>query len=155
MAAILSAPGTPEYTLLTMWKTTFDNGFYLCPSQALLGCLIFLLNAAITYLSRDPSSPDQKSALPLFLGAIIAISLIPFTLVTIVPLEETLLKRHRVLSRERDEDEAADKSQPLSETANASESAKSRTIMIKWVSRNYIRTLLPVTTLVWVWAVCW
>ncbi|KAJ5089209.1 hypothetical protein N7532_007893 [Penicillium argentinense] len=150
--AILSVPDVSEYAMLSMWRVTFNKGFYLCPTQALLSSLLFLLNAILTFFNQDASSADSKSTYPLVVAAVFAISLVPYTLTVIVPLEETLLKRQGNLSRGNLEQSSKGKVKNTEATADA---IRSREMMERWISLNYIRTLLPLTTVVWVWTRCW
>ncbi|KAJ5303998.1 acyl-CoA N-acyltransferase [Penicillium atrosanguineum] len=152
VAAILSAPDAPEYTALTMWKTTFNRGFYLCPLQAMLCSAIFAVNSIVTLVYGDASMPGHKGFLPLLIGGIISISLVPYTLVTIVPLEETLLERHGSLSRELNQGAKNDKVH--GDTAGVAAAIQTRAIMRKWISLNYVRTLIPALTVVWAWTMC-
>lgn len=149
--AILSVSEVSEHATLSMWRYTFNKGFYMCPTQAFLSSLIFFVNAFLTFLYRDVSSPAIKSVYPLLVAGVLAVSLVPFTLTMIVPLEETLLKRHGKLSRGDNDTPGKGKL----ENGAAVDAAKSREAMKKWVSLNYIRTLLPLTTVIWAWTVCW
>lgn len=134
-----------------MWKSTFNNGFYLCPIQAMLCSFLFCVNALLTFLYGGSPSPDPKPVSPLLIGGVLAISLVPFTLIMIVPLEETLLERHGELSREHSKGAGR---KVHSEAAIAAEAIQSRNLMKKWISRNYVRTLIPAATVLWTWIMC-
>jgi hypothetical protein len=152
MAAILGISDLPEYTALSMWKVTFDRGFYLCPTQAMFSSFIFLVNALLTLIYGQPESSSHNCTLTMLMAGILAISLVPFTLVVIVPLEETLLKRHEKLSRE--DINAMSKGKIHSDTRSISKAIESRRVMGKWVSLNYVRTILPALTVTWIWLMC-
>lgn len=152
MAAILGISNLPEYTALSMWKVTFDRGFYLCPTQAMFSSLVFLLNALLTFVYGQPESSSHNCALTMLVAGILAISLVPFTLFVIVPLEETLLKRHEKLSRE--DIHTISKGNIHSDTGLFSQAIESRRVMEKWVSLNYVRTILPAVTVTWIWLMC-
>ncbi|CAI7654945.1 unnamed protein product [Penicillium glandicola] len=149
--AILSISDISEYATLSMWRVTFNKGFHLCPTQAFLSSLIFFLNAFLTFLYGDASSPDSKSVYPLLIAGFLAISLIPFTLAMIVPLEEALIKRHGTLSREGSN--AFGKGN-ISKEHGAVAATRTRDLMKQWTSLNYTRTVLPLATVIWVWAMC-
>lgn len=113
---------------------------------------IFLVNGFVTFLYGGSSpSPDPKPVIPLLIGGALAISLVPFTLITIVPLEETLLERHGELSRERNQ---GDGRKVHSEAAMAAKAIQSRNLMKTWISRNYVRSLIPAATVLWTWITC-
>lgn len=152
MAAILGISDVSEYTALSMWKVTFDRGFYLCPTQAMFSSFIFLLNALLTFMYGQPESSSRNCVYTMFVAGILAISLVPFTLVTIVPLEEALLERHGKLSREGVH--AMSKGKLQSDAAGTAKAIESRRLMEKWVSLNYVRTVLPALTVSWIWLMC-
>jgi hypothetical protein len=152
MAAILSVSDVAEYTALSMWKVTFDRGFYLCPTQAMFSSFIFFLNAFLTFLNGLLETSSQKRVYMLLIAGVLAISLVPFTLVMIAPREEALLERHRKLSREGPQTVAQGK---LHNNAAATARAiESRRVMETWVSMNYFRTILPALTVFWIWWMC-
>lgn len=148
MAAVLSVSDVGEYTALSMWKVTFNRGFYLCPTQAMFSSSIFFLNAFLTFLYGQPENSSQNIVYMLLMAGILAMSLVPFTLVMIVPLEESLLERHRKLSRE------GPPGKLNSNAAATLRAMESRRVMEKWVSLNYFRTILPAVTVSWIWLMC-
>jgi hypothetical protein len=134
-----------------MWRTTFNKGFYLCPLQSMLCSAIFAVNSILTFVYDDASLSDDKGFFPLLIGGILSISLVPFTLAMIVPLEETLLGRHGTLSREHIQGTGQEK---VHDKATAAAAIQTRNLMRKWVSLNYVRTLIPAMTVVWAWTMC-
>lgn len=152
MAAILSVPDVGEYTALSMWKVTFNRGFYLCPTQAMFSSSIFVLNAFLTFLYGQPENSSQNIVYMLLMAGILAMSLVPFTLVMIVPIEESLLERHRKLSREGPQTISQGKLH--SNAAATLRAMESRRVMEKWVSLSYLRTILPAVTVAWIWLMC-
>lgn len=152
MAAVLSVFDVPEHTALSMWKVTFNRGFYLCPTQAMFSSFIFFLNAFLTFLYGQPETSSQNSVCMLLIAGLLAISLVPFTLVIIVPLEEELLERHRKLCREGPQTMSQGKlHNNAAATARAIETHR---VMEKWVFLNYFRTILPAVTVFWIWLMC-
>lgn len=117
----------------------------------MLSSFIFFVNAFLTFFYGGGPSPDQKTVFPLLVGGVLAISLVPFTLFTIVPLEDILLERHGELSRERSQGAGR---KVHSNAAVAAEAIQSRNLMKKWISRNYARTLIPAATVLWAWTMC-
>lgn len=152
MAAILSVPDIPEHTALSMWKVTFDRGFYLCPTQAMFSSFVFCLNALLTFIYGKPETASHGSAYALVMAGFLAISLVPFTLVMIVPHEEALLERHKRLSR--DSTHTMSKGKLYNDAAATARAIETRRVMENWVSLNYARTILPALTVIWIWWMC-
>lgn len=116
----------------------------------MLCSFIFCLNALLAFLYGG-GPPDPNPVSPLLIGGVLAISLVPFTLITIVPLEETLLERYMELSQDRIQ---GPERKAHSEAAIAAHAIQSRGLMKKWISRNYVRTLIPAATVLWAWTMC-
>lgn len=159
VTAILNAPGVAEGHMLTMWRTVFKRGFYLCPSQAILSGSLCFLNAFLTWRFEAGSVGLEKGSssrvyLLLVAGAFM-IGIVPFTLSMIVPLEEILLAKETKLAKAQDQ--AAEHTKGMnckSESLKGEESAmETRRQLNRWALLNYGRTILPLVGALVAWSI--
>ena len=140
LATIMTAP-LPEHVLLAQWKTSFLRGFHLCPTSSFFagGCL--LINALLTYFLAEGNQWGRIRTL--LLSAAFILSLVPYTLSIIVPLEKVLLKK-----------EAQYRTKPRAEKdegGNATSLVETKALLVKFGKLNYVRTLLPLLGAVTAW----
>lgn len=141
LAMIMTTP-LPEHILLAQWKTSFLRGFHLCPISSFFagGCL--LLNALLTYFLAEGNSWGKIRTLLLSAGFIL--SLVPYTLSMIVPLEKVLLTKE---AQYRTKPPRAEKN----EGGNAASLAETKALLVKFGKLNYIRTFLPLLGVLTAW----
>ncbi|KAL1971162.1 hypothetical protein VTN77DRAFT_113 [Rasamsonia byssochlamydoides] len=139
IATVTGPPYVSEGVLLTQWKTLFARGFHLCPSSAFFSGLCCFANAALTYVSEGTSARMWT----LLAAGSCMIGIVPFTLMTIVPLEKVLLGKEARLAKARRE-----KVEGPEDEASA---AETRRLLKRFNTLNYVRTILPVVGVIVAW----
>ncbi|KAK4111484.1 hypothetical protein N656DRAFT_799316 [Canariomyces notabilis] len=100
LAALLGPPhSVSEDILLQQFRTVFWRGFRLCPVPAFFATLCCLVNAALVlgHVGLSVQNFFQGRVPQLLLVAVLAVGLVPYTLIFVVPVEEPLLKREAAL----------------------------------------------------------
>lgn len=144
--------------MLSMWKTVFLRGFHLCPTLAAFSGFCCFVNAFLTYWYQAGSvglEHGSSTVFPLLIAGSFMIGVIPFTLSTIVPLEEIMLQKEGRLTKARQL--AAERDNHVIFQAEVSKSdesaAETRRLLKRWAKLNYGRTLLPVLGALVAWSV--
>lgn len=145
--------------MLTMWRTVFTRGFHLCPSQAIFSGLCCFLNAFLTWRYEAGSvgleQGGSSKVYPLLVAGAFMIGIVPFTLSTIVPLEEIMLAKESKLSKARQQAAGHDKrTNGKADTLEGEESAaETRSLLKRWTMLNYGRTILPLVGALVAWSI--
>ena len=133
-AALLASPNADEATVLAQFKVIFRRGFCLCPPFAAIATLANIGNAFISWRSYDGTS----MVLRFLLAGLCTASLVPFTLMFVVPIESLLLEKGAKLAKAAQRDDRRP-----GEGKDSSSAAHTRDSIRAWAQLNYTRTFFP------------
>jgi len=142
-------PGTPTSHLARQWRHSFNTGKHIAPPIALLSSTAYAYLAYLFRRATPVQEPELRTSNLYILAAALALSLVPYTLVVMMPTNQRLLVRAA-----QADDEAAtpvEKERDMATTgvpAKAEEDAEVCGLLEKWSRMNVVRGCLPLAATV-------